>query len=170
MRAQAALWPRLVIWSVSLAAALWLAGCAQPPKVNTLGASQVWTGRIAITVDSAPVQRWNAGFELQGTQNTGVLHLFSPLGQTVASAQWTPLGARLQQNNTQRDYAHMTELTETLVGAALPLDNLFDWLQGKPTPADGWTVDTSGYAKGRIQAERLTPLPAVQLRLVLDTP
>ncbi len=155
------------LWAL---ATLWLAGCAQPPKTNDAGSHPSWAGRIAISVDSTPVQRWNASFELEGNPMQGVLRLYSPLGQTVASAQWQPSGAQLHQNNTVRAYRHMDELTETLVGAALPISSLFDWLQGKTTPAEGWAVDTSGHASGRIQAERLVPLPHVQLRVVLDPP
>jgi outer membrane lipoprotein LolB len=149
---------------------LGLIGCAQPPKIHSPGTPPSWSGRIAIAIDSAPVQRWNANFELEGGPSEGALRLFSPLGQTLASAQWQQTGAQLHQNNTVRAYNHMAELTETLIGTALPLEPFFDWLQGKPTPSQGWTVDTSGHAQGRIQAERLTPLPTVQLRLVLDPP
>ena len=148
----------------------WLGGCALAPKIDAHGNPSTWTGRIAIAVESTPPQNWSAGFELEGGPSAGALTLFSPLGQTVAGAQWQHNGAQLVQNNTVRTFSNMAELTETLVGAALPLAPLFDWLQGTATPAEGWTVNTTGHAQGRIQAERTAPLPTVKLRLVLNQP
>ena len=77
-------------------AALVLAGCAVPPKAPAGGDAQVWTGRLALTVEGHQSQSFSAGFELRGQPEAGQLTLYNPLGGTLAVLAWTPKAATLR--------------------------------------------------------------------------
>ena len=51
-----------------------------------------------------------------------------------------------------------------------PVGALFAWLRGVPETAEGWQVDLSQQAGGRLRAWRLAPPPSAELRVVLDAP
>jgi outer membrane lipoprotein LolB len=76
----------------------------------------------------------------------------------------------LQQGERIQTFADMPGLLQAATGAALPLNAVFDWLKGNPASSPGWDVDLSQHAQGRIRAHRSTPLPAVQLLIVLQSP
>lgn len=109
-----------------------------------------------------------AGFELRGNAQQGELSLFSPLGQTVALASWSPTGATLQQGEQRQQFASMAELTQQLTGAALPLAALFQWLRGQAAEVSGWSAVLSEHGDGRIEAQRHSPLPRAELRIRLQ--
>lgn len=119
-------------------------------------------------VQSTPAQNLTASFELQGNAAHGSLRLVSPLGTTLAEAQWTPEDALWRTTTETRHFASMDQMTEQLVGTPLPLAALFDWLQARPTPAQGWEADLQDLPQGRLQAQRTQPAPAAQLRIVLE--
>ena len=158
-----AMWARrglaLMVWVA-------LAGCASSPP--SAPADDFWSGRLALRVDSTPVQSLNAGFELRGNASSGELTLLSPLGSTLAEARWSASGAELRHSSATERYASMDELTQALTGAALPLPALFGWLRGQALVADGWQADLSGHADGRIAARRAHPLPTAELQLRLQ--
>lgn len=150
--------------------ALLLAGCATPPART--GAAfkpevQAWSGRLGVTVDSTPPQQFSAGFDLEGNPQRGTLRLTSPLGSTIALLRWEPGSAMLQQSNETQSFDSLDALTRAATGVALPLNALFDWLHGVDTPAPGWHADLNGADRGRIVAQRLQPLPAATLRVIL---
>ena len=154
-----------------------LGGCAspaplrpQPPEAIPTQASPErthWIGRLALTIESDPVQHFSASFELRGNADQGSLSLSSPLGQQLALAQWDAQQALLQHNGRSTAYASMDELSAALAGVALPLPALFAWLQGQAAEIEGWQADLTRHAQGRLQARRWQPGPAVELRLVL---
>ncbi len=145
------------------ALALPLAACAplHPPE-----AGPVYSGRLSLSVRSEPPQNLSAGFELLGQARAGQLRLSSPLGTTLALARWQPGQAQLSSGGQEQRFGSMEELLAQLTGAALPLAALFDWLDGRPTPVPGWESERLG--PERLVARRLSPLPAVELRLLLD--
>lgn len=95
--------------------------------------------------------------------------VFSPLGTTLGELRWAPGWASLEQGGQRTDSASLQALLQTLVGVGLPVQALFDWLQGQPTQVPGWNVDLDHFAQGRIAARRDTPLPEVLVRIVLQT-
>ena len=117
---------------------------------------------------SSPPQNLSAAFELQGNAERGRLSLTSPLGTTLAEAQWTPQDAVWRTATETRHFASMDQMTEQLVGTPLPLAALFDWLQARPTPALGWEADLQDLPQGRLRAQRTQPEPPAQLRIVLE--
>ena len=156
------------IWLVVL-----LAGCATPVPIRSVSqapSTKQWQGRISVTVQSDPPRNMSAGFSLDGNARQGELNLFSPLGTTLATLQWNPTSTQWLQGSQQRRYDSMAHLTEETTGAALPMDAMFEWLEGRATPSPGWQADLSALNQGSLIAKRITPEPLVVLRIKLDTP
>ena len=149
-------------------AIFFIAACStvQPPTPQA--SSQHWEGRLALTVPGDALQSpqaFFAGFELDGGATQGRLHLLSPLGHILASLHWAPGLARLEKGNEVQTFESVNAMTEALTGQTLPLQALFDGLEGRASPVNGWVVDVSARAEGKITAKRLQP-PA-ELKLIL---
>ena len=127
-----------------------------------------WRGRLAIRVESEPVQVFSAAFELSGSAPAGALTLFTPLGTTAAALSWTPEGSTLRSNAEVRQFATLGALMRQTLGAELPITALFAWLAGDTAASDGWQVDLSQRPNGRITVRRQSPLPTAEMRVVLD--
>ncbi|MBY0466635.1 MAG: hypothetical protein K2W33_16995 [Burkholderiales bacterium] len=115
-------------------------------------------------------QTFSASFVLRGTPSAGELSLGTPLGTTLAKAQWAPGLASLTQSGETRTYASIDELTAALAGEPLPLTALFGWLQGQANTVDGWEPDLTQWAQGRIRATRRVDTSHTDIRVVLDQP
>lgn len=158
-----------------------LGGCASLPAPDAaLGLAA--SGRLAVRVDAPEgVRASTAQFELLGRPQQGELRLASPLGTVLAVARWQPGLAWVLAQGERRDYASLDDLTRDLLGEAVPVEALFDWLQARPWPGAvsksrsdgpgfvqlGWTVGLEGAADGLIVARRSTPLP-VTVRAKVD--
>ena len=156
-----------------LALSLALAGCAtrQNPASTRLAGENTAssrTGRLALQIEQQPPQSFFIGFEWTGNAEQGHLRLFTPLGSTVATAHWSPEKADLQQGNSTRTYPSLDALLSELTGAQLPAAALFAWMDGRNVPAAGWQADLSQYSQGKIRAQRLDPLPAAKLQVILQ--
>ena len=119
-------------------------------------------------VDSEPVQSFAAGFELRGDVRQGRLSLYSPFGATLAQLTWSPLAAQLQTDGKEQSFASLDALTRHVAGTELPIAGIFAWLRGQPAEFGDWTPDVQERAGGRLVARRLSPLPAVEMRLILE--
>ena len=155
------------VMAMAMACTLLAAGCATP-RMIPLDANAYWSGRMAIQVLKNPPESLSAGFELQGSAQTGEMVLLSPIGTTLARLEWTPQGARLAQGQQQVESTSLQRLGARLTGTELPIAALFEWLAGRPAEAPGWQVDLSAHAQGRISAERREPSPGAVLRIALD--
>lgn len=151
--------------AAGLIVALLLSACAAPRPPDKLGEA-VWSGRLALRIDSIPAQSFSASFDLRGSPAAGELQLNSPLGTSLASVQWSPQGAELRQGSQVERRAGLDELSIQLTGTALPVAAMFGWLRGDTTSVEGWTVDLSQQPEGRITARRTTPPPSAELRLL----
>ncbi|HEY4664115.1 MAG TPA: lipoprotein insertase outer membrane protein LolB [Comamonas sp.] len=118
----------------------------------------------------AQEQSFSASFQLQGSPEQGSLDIFNPLGSQIAKLQWQPGTAWLQQGDRLTQSESLQELLRQSLGTALPVQALFSWLRGQEAVAQGWQVDLSRHAQGRITAQRTSPLPQATLRLVLQQP
>lgn len=139
-----------------------------PPTASSGAALRQWSGRIALSVEGERPASFSSAFDLAGDVEAGQLVLFTPLGTTAARVFWGPAQARLEQGTVVRTYNSIDDLLQALTGAALPSTALFAWLQGEAARIDGWSADLSGWGRGRINAERLQPLPVARLRIVLE--
>lgn len=153
-----------------------IAGCALktgPLPINPTG-QPTWHGRLAMQVQAHPDdplsqhQSFGAMFELVGTSDLGQLNFFTPLGSTAAAIRWAPTIATLESQGETRTYDGLSPLVRHLLGTDVPVIALFGWLNGHDSPADGWQVDLRQFAQGKIFAQRLSPLPQAQLRLILE--
>lgn len=113
-------------------------------------------------------QSFSAAFELHGNPSQGNLRFFSPLGSTAAGIQWSPTGAVLTAHGEQRDFSDLTQLIRLVLGTDVPVTALFAWLAGQNIQVDGWQVDLSQQAQGRLLARRTDPTPVAELRIILD--
>ncbi|MDI4635161.1 outer membrane lipoprotein LolB [Pelomonas sp. V22] len=172
--------------AAALAAAL--VGCAsiddKPPPLPAQADALQFSGKLSVKVTGRD-QGGSGSFDLQGTPRAGQLELSSPLGQLIARARWDGQSVLLQTPKEQRRYPDLDSLTQDLLGEAIPVAALFDWLRGRPWPDApsqalegdtkgfrqlGWTVDLGGFAeKGLIVARRGEPSEVV-LRARLESP
>ena len=175
-------------WEIFLAlfAAFLIAGCAtntpttaENSTLNIKNTDQEINfnrqGRIAIRVDTEPPQSLSGAFVINGNAQNGDLSLSTPLGSILAELSWTPQQAVLKANNETRRFESTDALLLQVTGTALPLAALFHWLAGRDTPAPGWQIDLTQMNQAdnqtsnqRLIAKRTAPLPAVELRVVLD--
>lgn len=181
------------------AASLWLTGCGTVPKsspsaqAGPAGPAEAprLTGRFGLVVPAGAGgqprgQSVNANFELLGDARRGQLEMSTPMGSLVARVSWEPGFAFLRTPEVERSYDDVDALTQELLGEALPVQALFDWLQGRPwsrapvARSDtqgfeqlGWQVDLRRFGDRLISARRLSPAsaePLATLRLKLDEP
>jgi outer membrane lipoprotein LolB len=158
---------RLRAAGAAVACALLLAACAAPRTATAPGV-QTWNGRLALNVEGRASQSFSAGFELKGAPETGELTLTNPLGGTAAILSWAPGRATLQSGGSTRQFASLEALAQEATGAPIPVAALFDWLAGRATAVEGWEVDVSQVADGRLRAHRTAPPPPADLRLVFE--
>ncbi len=144
---------------------LLLAGCASGPRQAP---TAFWSGRLGLLLQSEPPQSLQAAFELQGSAQQGELTLLGPRGTVLAQLRWTPLQATLERGQEQWTQRNVQELTEQLLQTPLPIQALFDWIQGRAIAPAGWEVDLSAHQEGRILARRALPSPTAVLRILLD--
>ena len=157
-----------------------LAGCAT--RQPTPPGGDVLTGRLILQIGasaSQPSRQWSAGFELRGSARKGELDLTSPLGTVVAQARWQPGQAELLQGAESMRFEGLAELSRQLLGEAVPLEALFDWLKGRPAPQtphqptssgfvqQGWNIEITGLPEGVFVARRASS-PAITLRARLE--
>ena len=137
--------------------------------------------QVAATANT-PARNVSAAFELSGNAEQGRLDLNTPIGSTMARALWRPGSVTLDTPQGMTRHASLDTLTRDMVGEALPVPALFDWLRGRPwrgaastvsaAPGAagfvqlGWTVDLSRFGDARIQAHRdASPMVTVQVKL-----
>ncbi len=168
-------------------AILAMGGCAQVPKPEPAPATatpQSWQGKLGYRLEASEGERAQAGsatFDLQGTSEQGQLQLTSPLGTTLASANWGPAGLNLFDGRETVSFASLDDLGaalgQRLGGTPLPLAALFDWLQGQPWPGAtheiqapgqflqlGWRVEHQA-PRLRLRHDRLTLTMLIQAAL-----
>lgn len=173
-----------------------LSACSSVPKaaeadLAALADAPRLSGRFGLIVPAGPGgqprgQSVNADFELLGDPRRGRLEMSTSMGSLVARVSWRPGSASVQTPDGERDYDDIDALTRELLGEPLPLQALFDWLQGRPWPQAphraagdqgfeqlGWLVDLRRFDTQLISAQRLNPggaEPLATLRLKLDPP
>lgn len=164
--------PHLLLASLVCLLATLLAGCAQPlvrPVAIDAQPQSIWRGRLALRVDQHPEPTsFFASFELSGQAGAGELTLSTPLGTTLAQLRWNPQQALLRNNGQTRAFDSLDALATEATGTAIPIAALFEWLQGRPAAADGWSADLSQLEAGRLLARRSQPEPVAELRLIIE--
>ncbi len=163
-----------------------LLGCATPPASPPPVPADVTTlsGRLAVRVaaqEGTPARSLSALFDLRSPDGrAGELDLSTPMGTLMGRARWDTQQVRLITPEGERQYPSLEALSDDVLGENVPVQALFDWLQGRPwsqaasTPLPdggftqlGWTVRLDRLSDGVIVAERAAPpLVTVQARLL----
>jgi outer membrane lipoprotein LolB len=180
-----------VLMAVVLAACKTMAPVPVPPP----GALS-YSGKFALHVTGADRQQSMSGrFALTVVRGEVTLDLSTPLGTTLARIQNGPGGAvvTLPDHGGLRTEqgADANELSQRVLGWAMPVSGIGDWIEGRPAQGrpyrwgtgeggasllqqDGWTIridsrDTDGKVR-RLDLDRdaVGEAPAVSLRVVLD--
>lgn len=159
---------RVALATLTGAATSLLAACATPTRTLPVTDDRYWAGRLSLQLRTERAQGFAAGFELSGRPDRGELVLTSPVGTRIAQVRWNTREAVLEQGSQRQSYASLDELITRLTGTAIPVPALFDWLQGKATAVDGWSVDLSRQPEGRLSAVRQWPEPVADLRIVIE--
>lgn len=178
---------RFLAWVISGCSALVFGGCAAPQIAPALKAADTLAvaGRLSLVSGQADGQKaLYGGFRLllQGAAS-GEFDVFSPLGQMLAKARWSPGQASLNDGRQTQSYASFDDMTRAALGVALPQAALQDWVRGRPAsdlPAQrlgdggfeqlGWRVQPT-WRDGRLallKAQRLGGAPA-ELRMVIES-
>ncbi len=160
-----------------------VAACQSLPPVVP---GALWAGRLAVQVEGDAQRSFSASFELQGSRQAGRMLLTGPLGNQIGQAQWSAGRVELLTSDGTRRYPDMDALTDDLLGEAVPVLALFDWLAGQPasdashqSSSDeaapgfdqyGWAVSLARQPQGLIVATRAQPAPRVTVRVKLDQP
>lgn len=159
-------WPR---WVGTLLIALLLAACALPPRTAvSTNAPDLWSGRMALTVEGDAGQSFSALFVLEGGPEHGNLTLSTPLGTVLAALRWAPGHAELRSSHGVQTADSLDALLRDTLGSAIPVQALFAWLRGDAATAADWQADLSQINDGRLTAVRAQPLPRATLRIALD--
>jgi outer membrane lipoprotein LolB len=159
-----------------------LLGCATtPPPSEPANLSGRLSVRVAAQGDT-PGRSVSAVFDLRSSDGqSGELDLSTPLGTLMGRARWSPGQVSLATSQGERSYPSLAALSEDVLGEDVPVQALFDWLQGRAWPGAastpltapslgfsqlGWTIRLDRLADGAIQAERAEPPEVtVQVRL-----
>lgn len=155
---------------LALASHFLIVGCSTKKSISAYSGSDIamWNGRISLLTFTVPPQRVTVSFLLQGSPERGELALYSPLGNTIALARWSPGKAELQQGPTVQQFVDLDTLTEAISGSPLPVVAMFSWLEGQNVSANGWVANLDDLPAGRLQARRESPEPVAEMRIVLD--
>lgn len=178
---------RKLAQATALAAALCgLTACQSLAPTAPVAGAQ-FAGRLGVKVDGDEQRSFSATFELRGDANHGWMALSNPLGTQIGRAEWAPRqSVRLLSSDGLRQYDSLDAMAQDLMGQALPIAALFDWLDGRPWSAAahspladagragfrqlGWDVQLERQQDGLIVAVREQPSPRVTVRAKLDTP
>jgi len=169
-----------------------LTGCAGPALLSGEGPAFERAGRFAVNVTEAggSPDAVQGGFSWRDTGQHLRLDLVNPLGSTLARISVDGMGAVLEQADGKTERAADADaLLARVVGTALPVSNLRDWLQGRagsgPTHdmerdgagrplsfgQDGWQVQMSRYdaaGPGLLRLERRDGARRISVRLAVD--
>ena len=164
-----------------------LGGCATPqlPQSSEPANTLALAGRLSLVSGQPDAQKaLYGGFRLvlRGAVS-GEFEVFSPLGQMLAKAQWSPGQASLDNGRQTQHFASFDDMTRAALGVALPQAALQDWVRGRPasslpsqTLTDGgfeqlgWKVQPT-WRDGQLallKAQRLAGDPA-ELRMAIES-
>lgn len=130
------------------------------------------TGRLGIQFIDQPLLPVHLGFSLQGNRTNGHLFLETPLGTTLAAVYWSPDQAWVVKGDTKQVFGSIDALLRQELGSELPLEGLFDWINGKNSDALNWSqwLIQDNQPQRRLSVITQAPAPAVRMTILLDLP
>ena len=184
---------RVLALAAAAGTAAILAGCAGPTRIVGDGEAFERTGRFAVNVTEpgAAPEAVQGGFAWRDSGRILRLDLVNPLGSTLARIVVEPSRAVLEHaDGSTETAADADALLAKVMGTALPVANLRDWLQGRTgagpvsdlqTDAQGrpesfvqqgWQLRLSRYdamGPGLLRLDRRDGPRRISVRLALDT-
>lgn len=185
---------RAVSWLLGIAISATLAGCAAPARIGGEAPAFERTGRFAVNVNdpAGSPEAVQGGFAWRDTGRRLQIDLVNPLGSTLARVTVDEGGAMLQQADGKIERAHDADaLLAKVMGTALPVSNLRDWLRGRPGRGDtqamerdaegrilsfvqgGWELRMSRHdalGPGLLRLDRRDGTRQISVRLAMDAP
>lgn len=170
-----------------------LAACATPARIVGDGTAFERTGRFAVNVSDAggATEAVQGGFSWRDTGRALQIDLFNPLGSTLARVTVDAYGAVLEQADGAIERAPDADtLLERVMGTALPVANLRDWLRGRTGSGEvhglerdaegrlssfgqgGWQLRLSRHdaqGPGLLRLDRRDGTRRISVRLVVET-
>ena len=131
-----------------------VAACASPraPQQSGDAPDESWSGRFSVTwrpAEGVADERASGRFLLAENAGRSRLEVFSPFGQTIARAQASATGARLETADGRVfDAASAEALTEEVLGWRAPVSRLARWLRGQIGAPGTGPCDTSTQIAG----------------------
>lgn len=177
-----------MLWRpAGLALGLALGGCAwlSPPAPAPLSQTQAlpssWdvAGRLSVKVSGKGSY---GNFDWRRQSGVDTFDITTPLGQTLARLVRHAEGVTLTARGETHQAQDAEQLSQSLLGWSLPLDNLPYWLAGLPAPGmpsqatdsgftqQGWRIELADYQDtryGRRPAKVLLSRPDLDLRFVM---
>lgn len=179
---------RLFFCLLLLAMLAVLAGCATPARIAAdSGPAFERVGRFSLVVESPgqPSEAVQGGFAWRDDGRSLRFDLSNPVGSVLARVEVEADRAVLVRSNGEREYANdPDELAARVLGEAVPVSGLRDWLQGRSGPGEsagtsqpeslrenGWVVDLSRYDEFGPRLLRLNRQDGgrrIQMRIVVN--
>ena len=184
---------KLLRVAAGAAAVAMLAACAGPTRIAGDGEAFERTGRFAVNVTDpgSPTEAVQGGFAWRDSGRVLRLDLVNPLGSTLARIVVDPSRAVLEHADGSTEVAKDADaLLAEVMGTALPVANLRDWLQGRTGSGpvsdlqndaqgrpesftqQGWQLRLSRYdaqGPGLLRLDRRDGSRKISVRLAIDT-
>lgn len=169
------------------------AGVSQAAStVSTVQARRVeqYSGRLSLRVHQPDTGATDGGtllFEFEGHSDEGALTLQTVIGTAVAEVRWNPQGAEVVTPRGRRAGQTLDEVATALLGQALPLAAILQWVRAEPWPLAphqrhtqgfdqlGWSVSLEAWHERVVTARRPANLDRrndldITVRARLDEP
>ncbi len=182
-------WGRRLARAAIVVGGLLLAACATeslPPRALAPDALFIVEGRMSVVVAQGVdgmAKSTSGRFSWTERRGQSEIALYSPLGETIAQIEVRDGLAVLRSADGSLEYAPTPEaLMARVVGVALPVAGLRDWMRGRTRAGaarapdafdeDGWHVSyprmsDDGRSPKVVRLERAQP-SAVDVRIVID--
>lgn len=147
------------------------AGASASPPVQTVQvpAAQQFSGRLSLRVHQPRTGATDGGtllFEFDGSPEAGTLVLQTVIGTAVATARWNAQGAEIVTAKGRQTGPRLDDLAGALLGQALPLAAILQWVRAEPWPLAphrvraagfdqlGWSISLEAWHEGVVTAHR----------------
>lgn len=152
--------------------------------------AEQFSGRLSLRVHQPSTGATDGGtllFEFEGTPDEGALVLQTVIGTAVANARWNAQGAEIITPRGRQTGQSLDEVATALLGQALPLAAILQWVRAEPWPLAphernaegfdqlGWSVSLQSWhervvtARKQAQPDRRHDLD-ITVRARLDEP
>jgi len=150
------------------------------PRIDLQGQLSIKIGAL----QGQSAKGLSLGFFFAGNTQTGQLDLMTLMGSQVAKVNWSPDQVWLVNDDGPKRFDSLNELSQTVLGEALPLRAMVHWMQGQPDPSlgsqvgaepgmftqEGWVIDTRDMDQKKLYAQRApaSGQRTVQIKIYLD--